>query len=91
MTRPGPLSAVSQALGAFNLLLLAVRIPAMMFGLGWVPAALALVAAPLAMCVAVIARQREADEPSRRAVRRAVSWSGGSLALQLLWMLVLGP
>jgi len=91
LPRPGPLSSLASALGAFDLLLLAARIPATAFGLGWAVVAAALIASPTTMVCAVVARVHEGDPASRRAADRAVLHAGGSLALQLLLLLVLGP
>lgn len=90
MTRPGPIARLASACGALNLLLLAVRIPATMFGVGWAVVALALILSPIGVIFAAVARVRERDEASRRAADRAVLRSGGSLAVQLLLLLVLG-
>lgn len=90
MTRPGPIARLASALGALNLLLLALRIPATMFGVGWAVVAMALIVSPLGVICAVVARTREGDHASRRAADRAVWRSAGSLAVQLLLLLVLG-
>lgn len=91
MNRPGPISRLALALGALNLVLLVLRIPASLVGLGWLTTVFVLISSPLGVLCAVIARGRERDGASREAGNRAVLWSGGALAGHLVMLVVFGP
>lgn len=91
MGRPGPISAAAEVVGLVNLALIALRLPATLFGLGWLTTVFVLITSPLGTLLGVVGSQRERDGASRRAARRAILRSGAAFAVHVFLLLLLGP